>query len=384
LANEERSDRFAESEYSLEGYQAYDVHYEKIGKVDDLFGDENDRPKYVGVKTGLLGTRTTLIPIELVHINHQRKFVEVEADKNTIKEGPTFGDDREITSEFDQRVLNYYGIEIGQASAERRAYGATYYPDAADDRQVGLLPEERVAGTRERSGEDRVGSLRGGTDRGSHGKLASGDELRVQRVEEELRAGTRERETGGVRVRKKVRTDRERLAVPKKREEVHAERLPVEDRAASEVQISDDEIRVPVIEEEIVVEKRPVVKEEIRLRKEVVEDEEVVEEDVRREEVDIDDHTERRVALGRDTHTDETGFYLPREAWDKVSPEERREVDHKKREISYYDELSVEEAKKKLDGLSKDELKKIRSYEKEHKNRKTLIGQLDRKIRDAS
>ena len=379
MANEERSDRFAESEYSLEGYQAYDMHYEKIGMVDDLFGDENGRPKYVGVKTGLLGTRSALIPIELVHINHQRNLVEVEADKNTIKEGPTFGDDREITSEFEQRVLNYYQIEIGQASAERGAYGATYYPDAAGGRQVDLLPGERVAGIRERSGEDRLDSLRGGTDRGSHDKLASGDELRVQRVEEELRAGTRERETGGVRVRKKVRTDRERLAVPKKREEVHAERLPAEDREASKVQISDNEIRVPVIEEEIVVEKRPVVKEEIRLRKQVVEDEEVVEEDVRREEVDIDDHTERRV-VGSDTHTDKTGFYLPREAWDKVSPE----VDHKKRKISYYDELTVEEAKKKLDGLSKDELKKIRSYEKEHKNRKTLIGQLDRKIRDPS
>ena len=95
-----------------------------------------------------------------------------------------------------------------------------------------------------------------------------------------LRAGTHERETGGVRVRKKVRIDRERFAVPKKREEVHAERLPVEGREAPEVQISHDEIRVPVIEEEIVVQKRPVVKEEIRLRKEVVE------EDVRREEVD--------------------------------------------------------------------------------------------------
>ncbi|MDQ3833076.1 MAG: PRC and DUF2382 domain-containing protein [Actinomycetota bacterium] len=384
MANEGRSDRFAEGEYTLEGYQAYDMHYEKIGMVDDLFGDENGRPKYVGVKTGLLGTRSALIPIELAHINRQRKLVEVEADKNTIKEGPTFGDDREITSDFEQRVLNYYQIEIGQASAQRGAYGATYYPDAAGDGQVDVLPGERVAGIRERFGEDRLDSLRGGTARGSHDKLASGDELRVQRVEEELRAGTRKRETGGVRVRKKVRTDHERLAVPKKREEVHAERVPVEDREDSEVQISDDEIRVPVIEEEIVVEKRPVVKEEIRLRKEVVEDEEIVEEDVRREEVDVDDRTEGRVVLGSDTQTDETGLYLPREAWDRVSPEERREVDHKKREISYYDELSVEEVKKKLDGLSKHELKKIRSYEKEHKNRKTLIGELDRKIRDAS
>ena len=49
-----------------------------------------------------------------------------------------------------------------------------------------------------------------------------------------------------------------------------------------------------------------------------------------------------------------------------------------------YDELTVEEAKKKIGGLSEEELKKIRSYEKKHKNRKTLIEQLDRKIKDAS
>jgi len=56
----------------------------------------------------------------------------------------------------------------------------------------------------------------------------------------------------------------------------------------------DDEIRIPIIEEEIVVEKRPVVKEEIRLRKEIVQEEEVVEEDVRKEVVDVEDRTTRR------------------------------------------------------------------------------------------
>jgi uncharacterized protein (TIGR02271 family) len=76
---------------------------------------------------------------------------------------------------------------------------------------------------------------------------------------------------------------------------VPVERVPVEDGIASEAEIGDEEIRVPVTAEEIVVEKRPVVKEEIRLRrKEVVEDTEVVEEDVRQEEVEIDDETTRR------------------------------------------------------------------------------------------
>ena len=70
--------------------------------------------------------------------------------------------------------------------------------------------------------------------------------------------------------------------------------MPVEGREkASEDEIGDDEIRVPVVEEEIVVEKRPVVKEELRIRKDVVEDEEIIEEDVRKEEVEIDDQTQR-------------------------------------------------------------------------------------------
>ncbi len=75
---------------------------------------------------------------------------------------------------------------------------------------------------------------------------------------------------------------------------MHIDRVPVEGREASEAEIGDDEVVMPITEEEVVVEKRPEVKEEIRVRKDVAQDEEVVEEDVRREEVDIDDQAERR------------------------------------------------------------------------------------------
>ena len=119
------------------------------------------------------------------------------------------------------------------------------------------------------------------------------DELRVQRSEEELRAGARERQAGEVGVRKSVRTDRERIEVPTRHEEVTVDRVPVEGEA-TEAQIGEDEVSVPVTEEEVVVEKRPVVKEEVRIRKEVVEDTEVVEEDVRREEVEVDDESTGR------------------------------------------------------------------------------------------
>jgi uncharacterized protein (TIGR02271 family) len=118
------------------------------------------------------------------------------------------------------------------------------------------------------------------------------NELRVQRTEEELAAGTREREAGEVRVKKNVRTDRESVAVPTRHEEVSVERVPLSGEA-SEAEIGEDEVLVPVTEEEVVVSKRPVVKEEVRIRKDVVEDTQIVEEDVRREEIDVEDETTR-------------------------------------------------------------------------------------------
>jgi hypothetical protein len=194
LAYEERSDGFMESGYSFTGYQVYDMHYEKIGKVDDIFVDENDNPEYIGVKMGFLGTRTTLIPIELARFNDKRRLVEIAADKDTIKEGPTFGDDREITSEFERRVLSYYRLETAQIPMERGAYGA-YYPAATGGERLDLHPGERVE-ARERSGEVHPGvATRDGADRERGGDLGD-DELRVQRVEEGLRAGVHEREAG--------------------------------------------------------------------------------------------------------------------------------------------------------------------------------------------
>jgi uncharacterized protein (TIGR02271 family) len=130
--------------------------------------------------------------------------------------------------------------------------------------------------------------------------LNDADELRVQRSEEELRAGTREREAGRLNVRKRVRTDREQVRVPTRREEVSVDRVPVNEEGTG-AEIEEDEVSVPVVEEEAVVGKQAVVKEEVRVRKDMVKDEEVVEEDVRKEEVDDDATTTRSTDLDDET-----------------------------------------------------------------------------------
>ena len=247
MDRKERTDGFTEVEDRFTGYKVYDRDGHKIGKVDDLFLDEGDNLEYMGVKMGFFGLSSTLIPVDAVRVEEGQQALYVEAEKEHVKDGPRFDDDNEITPEFERQVREYYGLGAAEA---RGGYGA--YDDDRDP-----------------------------------------DELSVRRSEEELRAGVRERKSGQVNVRKRVKTERESLTVPRKREEVSVDRVPVEDEAY-ESELGEDEVSVPVVEEEVVVEKRPVVKEEIRVRKDVVEDEEVVEEDVRKEEVDIDDGTTGR------------------------------------------------------------------------------------------
>ncbi len=287
--NEEAGGLAYEERYA--DYEVYDRGGERLGHVDTLFLDEDDRPEYLGVKMGLLGTRSTLIPWAAVaRADEEVGRLEVDVDKETAENGPAFEDDQEITPELEIQVHGHYGLERAAGSEDRGGY----YSDTG---QTGTT-----------TGSSDLGMAKGGTATGGlrehhHGSEGlrepggdpkAGDEIRVQRSEEELVVGTREREAGALRVRKRVRTERERLEVPVRREEVYIERVPVSGEATAEAEIGEEEIVVPVTEEEIVVSKRPVVKEEIRIRKDVVEDIEVVEEDLRREEIDVEDETSRR------------------------------------------------------------------------------------------
>src|SRR5919202_2675291 len=118
---EERSDRFTAIEDRFSGYEVYDQSGEKIGKVDDLFIDEQDNPEYIGVKMGFLGTRSTLIPMDLVTVDEASGHINLSVDKERAKSGPSFDDDREITPEYEDEILSYYGLNVAQGSGARGA-----------------------------------------------------------------------------------------------------------------------------------------------------------------------------------------------------------------------------------------------------------------------
>ena len=142
-------------------------------------------------------------------------------DKETVKNGPAFDDDREITPGSRNEVYSYYGLQRA-----RRTVAPTPTTPRSDDRQVGRPGHDHGRLPRPASSASTQPTMREYT----RAVATSGrdeDELRVQSTEEELAAGTREREAGQVNVRKRVRTDRERIEVPTRREEVTVERVPV-------------------------------------------------------------------------------------------------------------------------------------------------------------
>ena len=128
------------------------------------------------------------------------------------------------------------------------------------------------------------------------------DRTKLTRTEEELHIGKQKVAAGEVRVGKHVETEHVTQPVTRRREEVVVERRPVDAGARADAAISEDEVRIPLVEEEVIVEKRPVVKEELVVGKRVVEERDTVEADLRREEFDIDENvksTSRERTSGR-------------------------------------------------------------------------------------
>ena len=122
MASEER---LRELEEKYEGYKVYDNRGEKIGKVDDLFVDESDNEEYIGVKLGLFGMKSTLIPMDIVRVNEADKAIEVSDTKDHVKDAPTFGDDEEVTTEYENRIRGHFGLESLGTSGSHGAYSGT-------------------------------------------------------------------------------------------------------------------------------------------------------------------------------------------------------------------------------------------------------------------
>ena len=113
----------------------------------------------------------------------------------------------------------------------------------------------------------------------------------VPLIAETLAVGKRTVVTGGVRLTKRVSEHEETVDEPLLREEVHVERVPVNQMvdAAPEARYEGDTLIVPVLEEVLVVEKRLMLKEEIHIKRSQTEVHEPQTISVRTEDVVIEE-----------------------------------------------------------------------------------------------
>jgi len=243
------------------GATAYDSNGDKIGKVGQLFlDDQTGQPEFVTVNTGLFGTSESFVPVEQATLDGDRLTLPYTKDK--VKDAPNVDvDGRHLDESEEQRLYEYYGLGEAWSSGGRH------------EQSVG-------------DGQDRDAS-----------RSRNGDDA-MTRSEERLDVGTTSQEAGRVRLRKYVVTEQETHTVPVRKEKAVLETEPITDANAGDAldgpDISEDEHEVVLHEERPVVEKTTEPVERVRLGTESVTEQETVTGDVRKERIEADGDVDRR------------------------------------------------------------------------------------------
>jgi uncharacterized protein (TIGR02271 family) len=183
--------------------------------------------------------------------------------------------------DFDEDRANYYhqGLGTGGALVSVRA-------DAGRDIEARRILEHNNADLRETgftppssAGRDRANVV---------SDNAADRDFRVQLRGEMLQAHKERVQRGEVRLRKEVVTEQRSIEVPVTREELVIERVDASGATPTGEIGTDQDIRIPLSEERVSVEKTPVVTGEVRVGKKQVQDTRTVTGDVRREEVRVE------------------------------------------------------------------------------------------------
>jgi len=256
--NELSDFKVASDDPDVRGWDVISADGKRVGEVENLLVDTGAlKVRYldVDVDGDLLTTdrdRHVLVPIGYARLDRDDNRVIVDKLQSTdVAQLPAYGSEP-LTRDYENSVMRSWKRDSDTSAGANDDFYAN--ESFRDDRFYGRAQEDD----------------------------------RMTLSEEELAVGKRQHEAGSVNVGKRVETEHVREEVPLRHEEVTVERRPIQDGDMSETpRIGEDEVRIPVTEEELVVDKRAVPKEEIVVRKREVEETETVEADLRRERADV-------------------------------------------------------------------------------------------------
>ncbi|MDX2294103.1 MULTISPECIES: PRC and DUF2382 domain-containing protein [Streptomyces] len=286
-------------------HPVYDTEGNKIGEAKRVYLDDaTGRPEWVTVKTGLLGTGESFVPIKDASLVHDH--LQVPYPKDRVKGAPHVDVDGggHLDESEEQRLYAYYGIAWDDAWKRANepgengwAHGGT--PGAAGAAgtagtagMTGAAGTAGAAGTSGTAGTTGAAGMTGMTGGpGMKGDLGPAPDA-MTRSEERLHVGTEQVESGRVRLRKYVVTEEVEETVPVHHEEVRVVREPIteanRDAALSGPEIAEAEHEVTLHEERPVVETRAVPVERVRLVTDEVTEEQTVTGQIRKERIEVE------------------------------------------------------------------------------------------------
>ena len=141
------------------GRTVRDRNDEKIGKIGDLYLDEEtDRPAYAGVRTGLLGRRESILPLEGIVERDDELIAPYDAE--LVHDAPAIDPDEALDDAEQARLAHHYDAPPESPSAPDAPPASSSATDAEPDRSAGAemirSEEEVVTGTTGMKAAERV------------------------------------------------------------------------------------------------------------------------------------------------------------------------------------------------------------------------------------
>jgi len=265
----------------------------QIPEGTDVFGADGDKvgkvvaaqPAYIVVEKGFFFPTDYYIPTSAINtFDGDKLYLSVTKDE-ALNQG---WDQELIADTYATGTSGFAGGTATYAGGDRLAgVTPTGLADAVDAGATDATLRDAAiyAG-------DETRAMAGGQYDAGAADLREGETIRVPVHEEELTATTRPVERGQVRIQKDVVAEERTLEVPVTEERLTVTRRVVDrDAPASAGAFMEDTIEIPLLSEEVDVQKRGRVVEEIEIGKEAVQRTERVAGTVRREEVRVDEST---------------------------------------------------------------------------------------------
>jgi stress response protein YsnF len=212
------------------GRTVVDRDGDKIGKLEELYLDESERPAWGAITTGLFGRRQSFVP--LAEMQPAGDDLQVPFEKDRVKDAPNVDPDAQLSGEDEDRLYRHYGLDDGPPPASQGEARETR--EAAADEREGARARTEAAPVAEDSADEARPAAR---DKSEGAEMI--------RSEEEVSIGTRRRATHRARLKKYVVTEHVKQVVPVQREEVRVEYEPAggEDAVREDVVHDDAEPR---------------------------------------------------------------------------------------------------------------------------------------------